>query len=315
MPFLPELRERIRRFKLPNTRILLLGLLSFAAGMYVRKAPWLSEWKDVLGAACDALLIAAFLSLAVDPILKKELVTDAAKDIFWYAFGYSLPEEMRRFMNELMMRTKIVRRGCELNWEIAPKTGVTNKLDINLEASFNIVNFSDEDLVYQHKVFSWKENVDDVGCVKAIYCNCSDGKGTRYRKDSPETLEQDEEGFIAGEPIRLGRHSKPDMYRIGAVYYTDAELPGLDQFSIMEATTDIQVVVTVADSLAHLVFSVVPDLSGSRASENYRIPTRDPKTNRLQCSWKLDRVFVQNERVLIRWKHREIKVPEFGTVQ
>jgi hypothetical protein len=311
MTILPELRDRVRGIKFQNKRVLALGLVFLAAGIYIRWATWPGKWKELLGASCDALLIAAFLSIAVDPILKKELVTDASQDIFLYAFGYSLPEELRTFMNNLLLKTKIVRRQCHLKWHLTPKPEDSQKVEVNLDASFYIVNFSDEDLEYQHKVFSWKENAEDVGCVRKMYCVCSDPTDTGYSTEREKGLVSDADGLIVGAKIKLIHQAKRDRYRIGAVYYTETGWPGLDQFTIMETTTDIQVTVVVDSGLSNLVFSVVPDPSGTNQSENYKLPSRNQNTDELTCTWKLDRVFVQNERVSIRWKHRGIATPSF----
>lgn len=311
----PELQERIRAIRLPSKRIVALGLLSLLAGIYVRNhAAQLGEWKDALAAACDALLIAAFLSIAVDPVLKRELVTDAAKDIFWYAFGYSLPDELRAFMNNLLLKSKVVRRDCRLRWHFEPTPDQSGKVQVNLDASFAIVNFSDEDVDYQHKVFAWKENEDDVAAIRAMYCTCSDPEGSHYSNEDPKGLASGKDGFIVGQPIKLVRRTKRDRYRVGAIYYTEGQQPGLDQFSIVETTMEIEVIAVVHESLRHLAFSVVPDLSGKRDSENFIAPTWNPITKKFQCSWTLDRVFVQNERVLIRWRHREREVPAFQSL-
>lgn len=285
-----------------------LGAIFLVVGFYVRLHPsTFREFKDGLGALCDALVIAAFLSLAVDPILKRELVTDAAKDVFSYAFGYSLPQELRSFVNDLILKTKIVRRRCHLKWKIEPKDDDAKKVRVILEASFFVVNFSDEGLKYQHKVFSWKEDSSDPGCVMEMYCECRDPKDKPkykevYRKKQLSGLTLGADSFIRGDEIELGRHTEEDQYRVGAVYYAEAERSGLDQFSILEPTMEIEVTITVNDKLRGLVFSVVPDLSEDKGIENYVLPQRDTKSNQLQHTWQLNRVFVPNERVLIRWK-------------
>ena len=314
MAFLPELLDRVRGIKVQNKRVLALGLVFLAAGIYIRWATWPGKWGELLGASCDALLIAAFLSVAVDPILKRELVTDASQDIFLYAFGYSLPEELRTFMNNLLVKTKFVRRGCHLKWHLAPTPENSGKVAVNLDASFYIVNFSDEDVDYQHKVFSWKESPEDVGCVRKMYCVCSDPADAGYSTEQEKGLVSDADGLIAGKKIKLVHQAKRDRYQMGAVYYAEAGSTGLDQFTITETTTDIQVTVVVDSGLSHLVFSVVPDPSGTNQSENYKLPTRDQETHELRCTWTLDRVFVQNERVLIRWKHRDVAAPSFGSL-
>jgi hypothetical protein len=305
---------RIRWLLRSDLVVTAVGAIFLAGGVYVRHSTKMGDFKEGLGALCDALVIAAFLRLAVDPIMKRELVKGAAQDVFYYAFGYSLPPELRSFVNDLVLKTKIVRRRCHLNWHIVPKDGDAKKVQVILDASFFIVNFSDEDLTYQHKVFSWKENVEDVGCVQAMFCECKNPRHKGYRNEKKEGLTPGNDNFIKGDEIALEHHTEEGEYRVGALYYAEAEWPGLDQFSIMEPTMEIDVTVTVDDSLGDLVFSVVPDLSEKKDSENYKYPERDKKSKRLQCTWDLNRVFVPNERILIRWKKGEIKPPEFRSV-
>lgn len=77
----------------------------------------------------------------------------------------------------------------------------------------------------------------------------------------------------------------------------------------------IEVVAVVHESLKDPTFSVVPDPSPADATARTSSP---PVWNRaakeFQCSWTLDRVFVQNERVLIRWRHKEREAPAFRPV-
>ncbi|HEY0794377.1 MAG TPA: hypothetical protein VGD64_01220 [Acidisarcina sp.] len=317
----PELRTKLKRLPKNLQRLFAtdpvaaaVGIGFLMAGVYIRHLNKLGSFKDGLGAMCDALVIAAILKLTVDPVLKRELAKDAAKDVFLYAFGYSLPPKLREFVNDLVLETKIVRRQCHLKWHIAPKSGDPTRVEVYLDASFFIMNFSGSDLPYQHRVFSWKENSEDVGCVKALFCEAKGSNHSTYRKEKPDELTPGLDGFILGDKIHLAAHTEEDQFRIGAVYYAEAEHPGLDQFTIVEPTMEIDVTVTVDDELSDLVFSVVPDPTEKKDSENYVYPERQKSSNKLEYTWSLKRVFVPNERVLIRWKKREIKPPAFVTI-
>ncbi len=292
-----------------------VGIGCLVAGVFIRHSTKVGDYKDGLGALCDALVIAAILKLTVDPILKRELAKDAAKDVFLYAFGYSLPGQLRSFVNDLVLETKIVRRQCNLHWQISPKDGDPKRVEVVLDASFYVTNYSGSGLPYQHKVYSWKEDPEDPGCVRAMYCRAKSHPKKSYHKEKPNELVQGEDGYIRGERVELPPHTKEDEFRMGAVYYTEGARPGLDQFNIMEPTMEITVTVTVDDQLGNLTFSVTPDLSDSRESDNYILPERSPETRKLECSWTLGRVFVTNERVLIRWKEREFKPPAFEEIK
>jgi hypothetical protein len=316
-----ELVSRLRRLPRAIQRVFAMDIVAatvgigcLAAGVFIRHSPEVGDFKDGLGALCDALVIAAILKLTVDPILKRELAKDAARDVFLYAFGYSLPGQLRSFVNDLVLETKIVRRQCHLHWQISPKAGDLKRLEVVLEASFFVTNYSGSDLPYQHKVYSWKEDTEDVGGVRAMYCEAIRHPKKSYRKEQPDELVQGDDGYIRGERVSLPAHTREDEYRMGAVYFAEAARPGLDQFNISEPTMEITVTVTVDDQLGNLAFSVIPDLSDTKESDNYVLPERSQSTKKLQCSWKLDRVFVTNERVLIRWKEKEFKPPTFAVL-
>ena len=311
---LGRLSRRMQLFFANDLVVAVVGLSCLFGGVFIRHAHWPGGFNDGLGALCDALVIAAILKLTVDPILKRELERNAAEDVFSYIFGYSLPPQLRLFVNDLILETKIARSQCRLHWHIAPKSGSPTRVEVTLEASFFIINFSGSGSPYRHAVYSWKEDDQDVGCVRAMYCVAKNPKKS-YRNDTPEALTMDPDGFIRGTRIVLPAHTKDDEYNVGAVYYSEAGSPGLDQFTIMEPTLEIEARVTIDDKLQGLVFSLTPDLSESKEVENYVPLERHPESKLLEYTWTLERVFVPNETVMIRWKKQEPKPPRFSVLE
>lgn len=49
MAFLPELLDRVRGIKVQNKRVLALGLVFLAAGIYIRWATWPGKWGRCWG--------------------------------------------------------------------------------------------------------------------------------------------------------------------------------------------------------------------------------------------------------------------------
>ena len=255
--------------------------------------------REATGALCDALLIATLLAVIVDPLLKRTLIREATRDVFGFIFGYSLPEGLRDFVNDVILKANVVRRDCALQWEIRPKEG--DKVSVDLTASFVIDNFTNDVVDYTHAVFSWTDSPQDVGSVEALYCQVvSDNDRSLYHLPRP-SLRPDGRGYIRGNPLHLLPKSdrRREEYRLGVNYLAESFRDGLDQFTFRETTIGANVTVKVDNSLVGLIFSVTPRPSGSPEQST---PSYDPATKSWKCSWKLQEVFVPGETLVIRWQ-------------
>ena len=290
----PELSDLARRtpqllqeFFTRDATAAVMGIGFLLAGFFVRNSTRLGEFKDGLGALCDAIVIAAILKLFVDPILKRELTRETAQDVFHYAFGYLLPEKLKVHVQQLVIETQTVRRNCRLEWHISQKASDKNRVEVLLTVRFTVLNFTSKPIRYQHVVYSWKDNEEDVGCVRALFFEPNGAQNRPYRLYDPNGLTPDQEKLIKGSKVTLAPNAPEDHNGFGALYFAETDRYGIDQFSIREATLDIEVVVTVDDDLDDLDFSVIPDPSSTSVTGVYQMPQRDPHTKscRLPGGW------------------------------
>ncbi|MES2223207.1 MAG: hypothetical protein V4587_19835 [Acidobacteriota bacterium] len=256
--------------------------------------------KEAAGALFDALFIATFLAIAVDPILKQLFFREATKDIFSFIYGYSLPPELRSFVNDVILKETVIRRQCCLKWTIQSIRDNADKVALLLDASFSVENFTNENRKYEHKVVAWSDSPTDVGSVEDLYCQDQVTHKQQYHIKKGD-FKVDAEGYIHGKEINLppkGTNSAP-LYRMGAHYYSESGASGLDQFTFFETTVDVEVVVTVDDGLQELMFSISPQLEG--VPDKIK-PELDGASGTYRCCWAFKKVFVQNETIVIRWQ-------------
>lgn len=301
----------LQEFFARDITALVVGILSMVAGIFVRHIEQTSrfaEYKEGIGALCDALVIAAILKLFVDPILKREAARENAQDVFRYAFGYTLPDKLKRFVQDLVLESRIVRRNCQLRWHITEKANDPQRVEVNLTVTFFVTNFTNKKLLYRHEVYAWKDNEDDVACVRSMFFEPRGSKNQGYNESNNKGLRPGRDGFIRGKNVLLAPDAPKEHNSFGVVYYAETNRFGIDQFSIREPTLEIDVSLEVDDRLGELDFSVIPDSTSSSKTDEYKAPWRDPSSKKLTAQWKLDKVFVANEKVVLRWKKREPKL-------
>jgi hypothetical protein len=311
---LPELLDRAKRspqmlqeFFTKDATAAALGIGFLVAGFIVRDSTRLQEYKDGLGALCDAMVIAAILKLFVDPILKRELTRETAKDVFHYAFGYTLPDKLKDYVQHLVVDTRTIRRNCRLEWHIRPKASNNRRVEVLLTTTFTVLNFTSKPIKYRHEVYSWKDNEEDVGCVRKLFFDPHGSRSSAYEFEDIRGLRPDGDGLVKGNRVTLDPSAPEHHNMFGALYFAETDRYGIDQFSIREHTLEIEVLVTVDSELEDLDFSVIPDPSSGSATGDYKTPHLNPETNKLEASWRLNKVFVANEKVVLRWKQREFK--------
>lgn len=258
--------------------------------------------SEAIGGLCDALFIASFLAIVVDPLLKQTFLREATKDVFSFIYGYSLPQELRDFVNDVVLKATVVRRQCHLEWKVEPTRNYADKVALYLNASFLIENFTNEARKYQHTVVAWSDSPTDVGSVEDLYCQDQITQKQRYHLTT-KNLQSDLDGYVRGEEIELLPRTNPQrpLYRMGAHYYSESGASGLDQFTFFETTIDVEVTVTVDRSFCDHTFSISPAPSNE---PEHVSPEFDAASGTYRCHWMFKRVFVPNETLIIRWQRQ-----------
>jgi hypothetical protein len=276
-----------------------------AAGIVAAHAANRQIVRDSVGALCDALFIASFLALVVDPVLKQGLLKEAVKDVFGFIFGYSLPPELREFLNDIVADTKVIRRNCSLHWEIKPISSDPEKVELRLHSSFHIENFTNEMRPYLQRAVAYSDAPGDNGRVTALYCRDERARGYVYQYDEDALksteLKPGPDGYVYGKSVDLPPRTAHSSlgYRMGVSYYSESVLSGLDQFIVYEMSSGIEVIVTVDDALKHCIFKIIPIPSSGKDEVR---PSWDGASHQYRCAWHFKKIFVPNEMILLRWQ-------------
>ncbi len=91
----------------------------------------------------EALLIAAVLTVTVDPFLKKRLAKEAGKDIFHHLLGLNLPPEIRERLKEFVFAQKYYRTALEIEAHAEKQNNNTVHLRIRIRSEVSAISDCD----------------------------------------------------------------------------------------------------------------------------------------------------------------------------
>lgn len=286
--------------------LFLLALIFIGTGFFARHhLEARNEFREPVGALCDALMIAALLAIFVDPLLKRTLLAAASKDVFAFAYGYSLHGALKDFVNREILKVSFVRSQCTLQWEIRVDQAASDKVKTTLQTEFHLENFTNKPIDYTHEVFAWSDDPEDAGSISAFYCYPTSNPEAPCYKLEPAQLKPDERGFIrAPKAIKLLPKDQDACidYVIGTKYHARSRMDGLDEFTVREATAGAKVTVRVEDDLKHLVFSIFPAPDGDTAKQFDRKTEYDKNSKLNKVEWEFHQVFMPGQTIIIRWQ-------------
>jgi len=202
---------------------------------------------DAISAALEALFIAAFLALTVDPYLKKEFFREASTDIFFFWLGYALPHEVGDYLQTFIMDTKLVRRECELRWNLRELD--TGKVELKLRVSFILQNVTNQRQDYQlgGSIFGGaaQERVLEMRC---------DAPGLKELEYvwGPRDFQATSDGWLLGPhcsippQATLDREKRGDI-RFSILYASLHEPDGSDVWMTGAPTINVKVICEPAD--------------------------------------------------------------------
>ena len=114
----------------------LIASFAFAAaltGLYF--CPETSHWHGVI----EAILIAASLTLTVDPFVKKRLTVEVSKNIFYHVLGFNLPDEMQDRLRTYLRDLKYYRTSFSLIVEALEITDHEVIIEVRLAAEIEVL--------------------------------------------------------------------------------------------------------------------------------------------------------------------------------
>lgn len=99
-------------------RIWMLALLMIGAAIAIMYA---IPDKRFASAVADALLIAGILALCVDPLLKRDLLTEASRGVFFHILGFDHHPQVKEKLKEIVYGTKILRTKMHSTVTVEPQ--------------------------------------------------------------------------------------------------------------------------------------------------------------------------------------------------
>jgi hypothetical protein len=95
----------------------------------------------------EGAVVAGAIILFVDPLLKKRLLKEFARDLFPYMIGFDLPVQIKDRLREMVSDTKLYRRDMTM---ICTFSGKDDDVKIDFKTAFTLVNPTPRALTYRH---------------------------------------------------------------------------------------------------------------------------------------------------------------------
>lgn len=125
---------KFRHYWVTVVALLVLGIIGY---LFVTVPQEENKWHGLL----EAIFIAAFLTVTVDPFVKGRLLKEASQDIFHHLIGVDLPIQMRERLKEYIFGLKYYREKMTL--EIAAEREEDGKLRIHVTIDAVVVALTD----------------------------------------------------------------------------------------------------------------------------------------------------------------------------
>lgn len=95
----------------------------FAALLIATGIAMIRYWPDnhVISTAADAFLIAGLLALGVDPLIKRDLLTEASRGIFVHLLGFEHHPQVKDKLKQIVFETKLIRTRLSNTVTVEPR--------------------------------------------------------------------------------------------------------------------------------------------------------------------------------------------------
>lgn len=257
----------------PWFRIWMLALLLIAIASVM-----MFRFRDnrFASSTADALLIAAVLALGVDPLLKRDLLREASRGIFFHILGFEHHPQVKDKLRDIVYGTKLLRTKVHQNLLIEP---VRDGFSITVDYETEIVNSTNIPVSYEPAI-DW--DMAHKPEVLRMSLTSNDGKVSWTEKNL--ALREDEPGVQIAKPhrVRLQPASKGVVYQGSGRYkiftkhgyfITYSGLPTLQTSTRVAIPEEYEVSATKADV----------------CNENY---------------WQWDELQMRGDHTTIRWRKK-----------
>lgn len=223
----------------------------------------------------EAIAIAGVLTVAVDPFLKKRLVKEASLDIFHHLLGFGLPPEIQERLKEIVLNTKVYRKGMEITCTFGvPQNG---RIVLHFEYKFFVVNPAHKKAEFHQVLKFFKQENPNVTSVQ-----CSDGKGSYGKNLQLTEMEGDDPIGWEGPRVWIPPEADRKDVWFRAEYSIDR---GMDDFHFQFFTQP--------------TIGVTLRIKNKPANMDFRT---SPATKQMPNEWFFNHVFMPGDKISMWWE-------------
>ncbi len=255
-------------------RIWMLALLLIAAGVVMI---WQFPSNRIASTAGDAVFIAGVLALGVDPLLKRDLLTEASRGIFFHILGFEHDPQVKDKLRDIVYGTKLLRRKLHTKLTIEP---THDGFWITVEYESEIVNSTNNPVSYEPSI-----DVDMAHKPEVLRMSLTSNDGKVKWTEKNLALREYEPGVKIAKPhrVQLQPGSRGVVYCGSGIYkiftkhgyfITYSGLPTLQTSTRVVIPEEYEVSATKADIY----------------NENY---------------WQWDEIQMRGDHTTIRWRKKE----------
>ena len=192
-------------------RIWMLAALMIGAAIAVMYAIPENRFAS---AGADALLIAGVLALGVDPLLKRDLLTEASRGVFFHILGFDHHPQVKEKLKEIVYGTKLLRTKLHTTINVEPQD---DGFLVRVEYESEILNSTNLPVTYEPSI-DW--DMAHKPQVLWMSFTSSDGK-VKWTEKNP-ALEESEPGVqkISPHKVTLQPHMKSGTTYRGSGSFT-----------------------------------------------------------------------------------------------
>jgi hypothetical protein len=143
---------------------------------------WHPHWQLFLKEVAFAVFIASFFSLTIERYQREEFIKlvnrereDLKRDIFLYAYGHDLPEDIQQEISKSILSEPFYRKDYRIEWEFSLPTDGTDCLLLVKKFSFDVMNGTSQ-------ARNWKFNFTQVTAAEKKILEESELKYLRVQR-------------------------------------------------------------------------------------------------------------------------------------
>ena len=222
----------------------------------------------------DALFILGFLTLAVDPLLRRRLLKEATTDIFHHLLGFDLPVEIREALKDFLLQNRYYRENVII--DVHAETASDGMVDITWTMRADVVAVAATEY-RQHTSFEEAEQ----GRVLQASVTSTSRPQLNYEVTTPSLTPDKNEPMVSawfGKKMKL---KKGDELQTFLKFVTRGHRTGFSTNNFASSTINPRIRVTSSDDL---------EIYASQSDQ------------RIGNEYIYRKVFVPSDHIQVRWK-------------